>query len=196
MSSQHKIIKSEKEIGEHEYRTRIREIDFMRVEDTMCNRPLSAFELEVKEKIACGPSPAEELISREEAEENGKSLRSTLERLIRLANFTSNQAACYELIYGEELSDEEAAFRLRISRGRLRWLKIGIVKALKRAHQKGRVLDAALSGVLPEKQGAIVRLSYGEFRPVSEIAGILGMKKRAVQRILRIAHSRILKKNS
>lgn len=112
----------------------------MRVEDTMHGTTLSPFELEVKEKIASSPSAFEEWAKREEMEERNEALRATLTCLVQKAGFSPKQRACYELAFAEGLSDQEVAERLGISRGRIRWLKVQILKALRRAHERERLL--------------------------------------------------------
>jgi len=59
-------------------KTRVRIVDFMRVEDTLGNCPLAPFDLEVKDKIACAASPSEELIQEGEAQARAQEVRNIL----------------------------------------------------------------------------------------------------------------------
>jgi len=167
----------------------------MRIEDTMPRQALSHFELEVKAKLACVPSAAEECVTREDAEEKNEKVRSVLTNLIEKAKLTSRQKACYELIFVEELSDRGAAQRLSITEGRLRWLKIQIVKALQRARQNEIFREDALRQTLTKKQKLVVQYRFEELLSIKEIAARIGSKERAVKKLLRLVQQKILKEN-
>lgn len=121
--------------------THVHYVDFLKIEDSGNAEALTEFELKVKEKLACVPSPYDHLVRPElEAEEENrlKSLRAKLSHLVSLAEFTSLERRCYELFYLEKLSDKEISKRLNITLRRLTFIKIAIEKELKRVHA-GRV---------------------------------------------------------
>jgi len=123
------------EVNESKPRTRIREIDFMRVEDTLHGCALSPFELEVKDKIASAPSPIDILTQGEDREEKKSHAHYTLSRLLAYAHLSQVQKACYELLYHECLTDKEAASRMSLSRVRIRTLRFSITQSLLKARQ-------------------------------------------------------------
>ena len=165
-------------------RSRIRPVDFMSVEDTMHGHALSPFELKVKEKIAAAPSPVQEWIKREEAQERNQTVKNALSNLIQKAKLTPRQKACYELVYLEELSDGEIAEKLCIAERNVRRLKRSVFKALKRAHEEEEIKTAACAHPLTEKQHLLIRLRYEDRLSRREIAEKLHMTLWAVDKLL------------
>jgi len=120
-------------------RSRVREVDFMRVEDTAHGQALHPFELEVKEKIASQSSPFDELMRREMDRENRrveKIARGKLRKLLKAGVLTPKQKICYELLYEKSLSTGDVARKMDISKSRVRDLRRAIQKALARAYEK------------------------------------------------------------
>lgn len=167
----------------------------MRAEDTLHGQALSSFELEVKERLACVPSAAEEWTAREEEEEKNERIKSVLSNLIKKAKLTSKQKTCYELIFVEGLSDKEAAKHLSISGGRLRWLKIQVLKAIQRARQNEALREAVLAQSLTKKQKLVVHYRFEKLLSIKEIAARIGSKERAVKKLLQLVKQKILKEN-
>ena len=164
-------------------KSRTREIDFMRIEDTMHGQPLSHFELKVKEKISCVPSPFEEIARKEEEENRSEQVQNTLNELVEKA-LTPKQKAWFQLVYVEELPDEEIAKRLKVTERRVRQLKAATLKAFKRAYEKQRVKQMADTFELTEKQRLVIQLRYEEQLSLKEIAGRLGVTPDAVDDLL------------
>ncbi len=162
----------------------------MRIEDTMHGVMLSLFELKVKDKIAAVPSAAEEWIKREETEERDQKVQNTLSNLIQKAKLTPRQKACYEHVYLSELSDKEIAKKLCIAERNVRRLKQSVFRALKRAHTRERIKNAADAHPLTKKQRLLIRLRYEEALSRDEIAEKLHMTVWAVDKL----HQRIRKK--
>ncbi len=169
------------------WRRRVREVDFMRVEDTQHEKPLGPFELEMKKKIASAPSPRDLLIEKEEEKEREDQRRLAGERLdslLRKANLTPNQKACFELLYHEGLSDVEVARKLSVSRERIRLHRRAILKALKRIAQREVEAQKVYLRCKTEKQKLIWRLYYEKGLSAREIARRLGRTKSAVNMVL------------
>jgi len=164
-------------------KSRTREIDFMRVEDTMHGQPLTHFELKVKEKIACVPSPYEEIARREDEESRSEQVQNTLNDLVEKA-LTPKQKAWFHLTYVEELPWQEIAKRLGITERRVRQLKAATLKAFKRAYEKQRIKQLLDTYELTEKQRLVIQLRYEEQLSLKEIAGRLGVTPDAVDDLL------------
>jgi len=177
-------------------KSRTREIDFMRVEDTMHGQPLSHFELKVKAKIACVPSPYEEIARREDEESRSEQVQTTLNDLVEKA-LTPKQKAWFHLVYVEELPDREIPKRLNINERRARALKTATLKAFKRAYEKQRIKQLLDTYELTEKQRLVIHLRYEEQLTLKAIAGRLGVTLRAVDDLLgRMRKKIFLEKNS
>ena len=190
---------AEEELEEHpkKERARTRSVDFMRVEDTMQQHPLSHFELKVKEKIACSPSPYEQIARKEDEEEKNEATLRTLAGLLEKARLTPKQKACYQLVFMEQLSDKEAAKRLDLAERNLRGLKQSILKALKLVLEKQHIKQLADTHELTDKQRLVIYLRYEEQLSLKEIAGRLGVTLRAVDDLLgRMRKKIFLGKNS
>lgn len=178
-------------------KSRTREIDFMRIEDTMHGQPLTHFELKVKKKIACVPSPYDEIARKEEEEECFEEVQRKIEDLIRKARLTAMQEACYRLVYVEVLPDKEIAKRLSLGVRNVAKLKQSVLKALKRVHEKQCIKKLADRHDLTEKQRLVIHLRYEEQLSLKEIAERLGVTLRAVDDLLGRTRKLILaKKNS
>lgn len=175
-------------------RTRVSPVDFMRVEDTMHGCPLTHFELSVKEKIACAPSPSSELMEREDQERRIQEVRNTLAALVQNAKFTQRQKVCYELIYLEGFSDREAAEYMRLSEVRIRRLKLPIFKALKRARERMLIVQKASLAALTKRQKLLIDLRYEKLLPVKEIAKKLNVTESAVKKLLQKSRQKIFSK--
>ncbi len=175
-------------------RTRIREVNFMRVEDTQ-GQVLSAFELEVKEKIACVSSPYEELAQKEEKKEKREKAKRTLAKLLKSTKLTPNQKTCYELSFIEELPDSEVAARLSVSASRVRSLKSSVISTFRRTQDKFRRMEfiarAADSHKLSPRQQLIWKLCYESHLWAKEIASKLGTTEKTVEMVLRRLRKKI-----
>lgn len=168
-------------------RTRVREIDFMRVEDASTRDGLSPFEMEVKNRIA-GAKPLEKRI--EEIEErqikSGLTLafREKLQKLLSKGVLTKRQRDLYELLYVQKLTDPEIAKRMEVSRVSVRKLRWALKEALKRAARKERELKGFHCKVkqfhLTRTQKSVWRLYQKQGLPVAEIARRLGKTPQAV----------------
>lgn len=178
-------------------KSRTREINYMRVEDTMHGQPLTHFELKVKEKIACVPSPYDEIARKEEEEERSEEVQRKIEDLIRKARLTAMQEACYRMVYVEMLPDKEIAKRLSLGVRNVAKLKQSVLKALKRVHEKQCIKELADRHDLTEKQRRVIYLRYEEQLSLKEIAERLGVTFRAVDDLLgRTRKMLFAKKNS
>ncbi|MDP2629278.1 MAG: sigma factor-like helix-turn-helix DNA-binding protein [Candidatus Harrisonbacteria bacterium] len=176
-------------------KSRTREIDFMRIEDTMHGQPLTHFELKVKAKIACVPSPYEEIARKEDEESKSEQIQNTLNELVEKA-LTPKQKAWFHMVYVEELSDREIAKRLNVTDRRVCYLKADTFKAFKRAYEKQQIKQLLDNCDLTEKQRLIAQLRYEEQLTLKEIASRLGVTLRAVDDVLgRIRRNFFPKKN-
>ncbi len=173
-------------------RTRVREVDFMRVEDAASGQELAPFELEVKNELASAKSPFEELVSREKGGREAHLKRIPkykLACLIRKAKLTPLQVECYRLIWVKGLSDNQTAKKLGFSRSRVRNIKRFILKVLPLTigKEKNRKLIASKARIAckTEKQRTIWELYFKRGKTISEIAGILSLSRQAVHQVLR-----------
>ncbi len=180
-------------------RSRVREIDFMRVEGSRQDDPLHPFELEVKKKIADASSPLDEIVERETREEQRMILRASRNKLTWLLKegaLTAKQREYFELLYVQKLSNEDVAERLSVTSSTVRRMRQDIPKALHKAlswkRECQRVLKAIAALHLTAKQRVVFRLRYREGLSVSEIAGKLGKPRTAVYNVL----ARVTKKFS
>jgi hypothetical protein len=117
---------------------RLRFVDFRRIEENRNEEGLSAYELEVKEKLASVPSPYDELVRVEEEEELAQKERSDqikLGLLARKAKMSPQERACYRLLYVEKHPEPKVKKMLGISKSHLSHLKSGIEQAMRKACQ-------------------------------------------------------------
>ena len=132
-----------KEVGKSEElfnnpEKRLRFVDFRRIEENRNQEELSSYELEVKEKLACVPSPYDELVREDEEEALALKERSEqikLGLLARKAKMSPQERACYRLLYVEKLAEPKIRKLLDISQSHLWHLKSGIEQAMKKAYQ-------------------------------------------------------------
>lgn len=177
-------------------KSRTREIDYMRVEDTLHGQALTHFELKVKEKIACVPSAYDQIARQEEEEERAAEIRRKIEDLLKKARLTASQEACYRMVYVEMLSDSEIAERLSLGIRNVAKLKQSVLEALKRVHERQCIKNLADQHDLTEKQRLVISLRYEEQLSRKEIADRLGVTIRAVDDLLVRMRKLILKENS
>jgi len=171
-------------------RTRVREVNFMRVEDASIHDALAPFEMAVKERIAADDTRMN--FEREEAFVQVAVRRVLLKRLCRLVKtgaLTPRQREFYELFYVQHLSDLEISRQLGVSRGRirkLRWqLKQNLMKAIGKQRDRENVGKKIRRGRLTKKQKQIWRLySMEGLKPV-QIAGSLGRTRQSVYWVLK-----------
>jgi DNA-directed RNA polymerase specialized sigma24 family protein len=176
-------------------RTRTRSVDFMSIEDTMGDHPLTAFELKVKEKIASVPSPFDELTRKEDEEEKTGEVQARLAGLIEKARFTPAQKTCFELAYREGFSNQMIADRLGIAIRNVRRLKRSIIRALKQVYECQRVKTQADACQMTRKQRLAAALRYGERLSEKEIAQRLGISVRGVINLLSRVRKKLILKN-
>jgi len=193
MSAGNKENWKSKEVNERKWfkRSRIREVDFMRVEDTQHGQTLHPFELEVKEKIASQASPLDEMQCKEEKNEksgNVRVMKWRISHLVKKASFTPGQEACYRLLYLEKLPAREAAERLSVSKARVCQLRKSILRKISQAYReqmkKRRLMDSGALQCKTRQQRLVCGLRYKLGLSSSEIALRIGRTKRAVDRML------------
>lgn len=156
----------------------------MRVEDTQVATPLTNYELKIKEKIACVPSPYDLFARKEDEDEATELVRRQLDGLLAKAAFSPKQKIGYELLFVEQLSHEEVALRLGITKRNVRRLRQQIIKALSLVARKDRIMQLADSSPLTAKQKLVVSLFYGEQLSRQEIAERLGTNVTALEKQL------------
>lgn len=120
---------------------RLRFVDFARIEGNRNEADLSSFELEVKKKLACVPSPYDELVRQEEEaeqERKERGLQIKLGLLARKAKLSPQERNCYELLYVEKLAEKEVRKRLGVSGSHLCHLKSSIEQAMREAYLKSQ----------------------------------------------------------
>lgn len=180
-------------------RSRIREVDFMRVEDTLHGQSLHPFELEVKEKIASQTSPLDELLRQEVEREDWRVARVAkwrLKKLLKENVLTLKQKVCYEFLYEKNLSTKEVAQRMNVSKSRVRDLRRSIKKALTHTHKKQ--MEAILFWKLgfpfckTRRQRLIWRLRYLRGYTAAQIALREGRSKSSVIRVIERVTKNIL----
>lgn len=94
-----------------ELRTRVRAVDFMRIEDTLNRQELSRFELEVKEKITSQKTPPSEMIQRE-ADQARREMINYIYALAAKAGMTPAEKQCFRLLYVKNMSIREAGRKM------------------------------------------------------------------------------------
>jgi len=174
-------------------RTRIREVDFMRVEDTASGQELAPFELEIKDEIASAQSPFEELASQEKREGENQLKRISkykLSCLIRRTKLTPLQVECYRLIWLKGLTEREAAKKLGFSRSRVRNIKQTIMSSLtlnlEKEKKRDRMAAKAQLACKTEKQRKIWNLYFKQGKTIREIAKDLSLSRQAVRQLLMV----------
>jgi predicted DNA-binding protein YlxM (UPF0122 family) len=171
-------------------RTRVREVDFMRVEDASTRDALSPFEMEVKNKIAeemplKGALDAEELRIKEQL---ARVFKAKLKKLISKGVLTKRQREFYELFYVLKLTDPEIAERMGVSRVRIRKLRWSLKEALKRAVKKDKEKELMNHRAkyirLTRNQKTVWRMYQKERLSVADIANRLSNTPQAVYWVL------------
>jgi len=178
-------------------RTRVREVDFLRLEGTVSGEPLSLFELKVRELLAASPSPREELEAKESQageREARRRMRISLACLRRKA-LSERQARCYELLYLKEKPARKIAEILGVSESRVRHLRSSIRKALERAlrreEERKKIRKFLYSGPpLTRKQARVFRLRHLKNLSAREIARRMGRTEQGVGQMLKRAMER------
>lgn len=172
-------------------RTRVREVDFMRVEDASIQDALSPFEMEVKNKIAGEMPLRREALDAEELrikERLARVFKGKLKKLISKGVLTNRQREFYELFYVEKLSDREIAKKMGVSRVRVRKLRWSLKEALKRAVKKDKEKEVLARRVkqirLTRNQKCVWRLHQKEGFSVAEIASRLNKTPQTVYWVL------------
>lgn len=167
---------------EQKQRSRTRAVDFMRIEGTVHDQPLSPFELEVRQKMAKAVSPLEVLIEREEEsarEGSRREAKKKLRNLLQAARFTRKQARCYRLVFREGRTIRETALLMKVSDARICTMVEGIKTTLKRTAamlENGQMVFERISK-MPleewEKQICDLRLRKGlSLRCIASVMGI------------------------
>lgn len=113
-------------------RSRVREIDFKNLEDTLSGHTLSPFELQVREKLAAAPSALEVLIARAQQKSRNVSVKTRVALLLKKAKLTSTQEAYYKLLYVEGLSAEESGKRLGVSGDTVRRMHYNLIRKFRK----------------------------------------------------------------
>ncbi|GEM_PF-5967872 len=120
------------DVFESHHRSRVREIDFKSLEDTLSAHPLSPFELKVRDKLAKVQSPLDLLIAKEDEIRRRISARTKLGMLVREANLGCMQLTYYELLL-DGVSFEEASLKFGISVNAVRQMHHKVLRKLRRA---------------------------------------------------------------
>lgn len=145
------VKKHEKKQKHYLGRKRLRYVDFMQIESEMRERPLSAFELHVREKLMASPSPFEVIMRREERRDQNllrSQARMKLRSLAKKAGLTKTQTAMFELAFMENLPDFEISVKLSVTANTVRWHKQKVLKLLRLAAQIPE------ENILPDKNRA------------------------------------------
>ncbi len=179
-------------------RSRVREADFMRIEDSAIRDPLSPFELEVKGRLASAKSPLESLLEDEEHLSRKQALkeqRKKLKKLLRKLGVRQQQY--FKFFYSRHRKDKEIALKLGISESRvrvIRWsLKTSFINAAKRDQSKEVLKRSIKYKALTKPQKRVWKLYAEKGLSPLEIAQHLGCSKRAVNRILARIKNKISK---
>ena len=130
--------------SKRKFKTRLRCVDFNKVEDAWGLEDLSTFELEVKEKMAAVPSPLEQLMEKEDREE----LRRALGKLAKGAGLSPREKVCFRLLYVEGMSVPDAAEKLGLSPITVRRMRQLVITRLRAVVKRKRILPEVLQGKL------------------------------------------------
>ncbi|MFH0986046.1 MAG: sigma factor-like helix-turn-helix DNA-binding protein [Candidatus Omnitrophota bacterium] len=175
----------------HKRRTRVREIDFSRVEGTRPEDPLHPFELEVREKLAGPAGSSDDLAAKEHRVLGRRKITATHARLVRLSRegmLTERQQTYFDLFYVDGRSDKEIASRLGVSRSTVRDFRQEIHRRMRHfileKESVRRMLRSVKSAGLTKKQKQIFRLRYRKGLSVAQIARVLGRRPRAIYALL------------
>lgn len=173
-------------------RTRVREVDFMRVEDASTRDSLSPFEMEVKNKIAGEMAGLEEALDAEDLrakEQLARVFKAKLNKLVSKGNLTKRQREFYELFYVRRLMDREIAQRMQVSLSRVRLLRLFLKRALRKTVIKDKEREFMKRKVkhvqLTRTQKTVWRLYQKEGLSVTEIAHRLGKTRQAIGWVFR-----------
>ena len=168
-------------------RTRVREVDFMRVEDASTRDSLSPFEMEVKDKIAAEMPLLKKALEAEERrikEQLARVFKAKLNKLLSRGILTERQREFYELFYVKKLTGREIAQIMGVSLSRVRTFRLFLKKSLKKAVMKDKQREFMSSRVkhvqLTRIQKSVWRLYQREGLSVTEIARRLGKTRQSV----------------
>jgi len=168
-------------------RTRVREVDFMRVEDASTRDSLSPFEMEVKDKIAAEMPLLKKALDAEELrikEQLARVFKAKLNKLLSKGILTERQREFYELFYVKKLTGREIAQAMGVSLSRVRTFRLFLKKALKKAVMKDKQREFMSNRVkhvqLTRIQKSVWRLYQREGLSVTEIALRLGKTRQSV----------------
>ncbi len=168
-------------------RTRVREVDFMRVEDASTRDSLSPFEMEVKDKIAADMPLLKKALDAEELrikEQLARVFKAKLNKLLSKGILTERQREFYELFYVKKLTGREIAQIMGVSLSRVRTFRLFLKKALKKAVMKDKQREFMSNRVkhvqLTRIQKSVWRLYQREGLSVTEIARRLGKTRQSV----------------
>lgn len=168
-------------------RTRVREVDFMRVEDASTRDSLSPFEMEVKDKIAAEMPLLKKALDAEELrikEQLSRVFKAKLNKLLSRGILTKRQREFYELFYVKKLTGREIARTMGVSLSRVRTFRLFLKKALKKAVIKDKQREFMSRRVkhvqLTRIQKSVWRLYQREGLSVTEIARRLGKTRQSV----------------
>lgn len=168
-------------------RTRVREVDFMRVEDASTRDSLSPFEMEVKDKIAAEMPLLKKALDAEELrikEQLARVFKAKLNKLLSKGILTERQREFYELFYVKKLTGREIAQIMGVSLSRVRTFRLFLKKALKKAVMKDKQREFMSNRVkhvqLTRIQKSVWRLYQREGLSVTEIARRLGKTRQSV----------------
>lgn len=165
-------------------RSRVRETDFHSIENPPQNHSLSPYELEVRYRLAASSSPVDEL-AREEDEKNARIENFVFSRhLLPKGQFTERQMIFYVLYFYFHYQDKEIARILMISRSRVRTLRKAVEKKLKETRERQKKEPFLYRACKTRKQRLILDHYIRECLSPKEIAHLLGISKRAVNRVL------------
>jgi DNA-directed RNA polymerase specialized sigma24 family protein len=172
-------------------KTRVRGVDFMRVEKPLSGQGLSPFELEVQRKIASVPSPIEELIAREEQRIKSSSevwARRKLSILAHWARLSPLQKKCLFLTCVEGLSASEAAKNLNLARGTVLYMLHAVrrkMAAVVERRKLGRKLRKEIREKGSEDEKLFFHLYFQKCLPVNKVCEMAGRDRYWFRRIFR-----------
>jgi len=168
-------------------RTRVREVDFMRVEDASIHDALSPFEMEVKNKIAAEMPLLKQALEDEELrikEQLARVFKTKLNKLLLKGVLTKRQREFYELFYVKKHTGRETAQLMGVSLVRVRKLRWSLKNALRKTVMKDKEKEFMRRRVthirLTKKEKLVWRLYQKEGLSVTAIARRLGKTRQAV----------------
>lgn len=130
------LAKVREEILKSRFQSRIRSVDFIRIEQAASTDKLSSFEVEVKGKLASDKTPRTDLLQKEE-DENQEMLIEKVYEIAGRIRLTRQQRRCFYLIYQKNYSLRRTARKMKITPGTVQEHVSDMLGKLKEAVARG-----------------------------------------------------------